>query len=65
MGLSGEKLIGRTKSPITSTRPGKGALGGEKWSKGRAGDEGEELTDCLCGERSGELSGADDRIFPE
>lgn len=65
MGLSGEKLIGRTKSSIASTCPGKGALGGEKWSKGRAGDEGEELTDRPRGARCGELSGADGRIFPE
>ncbi|MDY5198519.1 MAG: hypothetical protein UIV44_04690 [Bacteroidales bacterium] len=40
-------------------------MGGEKWSKGRAGDEGEELTDRPRGARCGELSGTDGRIFPE
>ena len=98
MDLSGEKPLGRRKSPAAAFCPGKGALAGERarlrhfvrgkglwpekehgcgilsrervdWPekepKGRAGDEGEELTDRPRGARCGELSGTDGRIFPE
>lgn len=65
MGLSGEKLIGRIKSPITSTRPGKGASAGENGHREVRTTKAKSGQTVSVVERSGELSGADDRIFPE